>query len=264
MKFRKALAVVAMLFLGASLGLALLAFALPAPPSGYEMPISSAWPSQLPGSWTLWWLHQDFWDLTMGFAALAALFLLASVVVPKTPKGRIFHVPRAGRDIALLSALSGLILFAVFAFYSVVSTSVYDYPGPFLFAGYIYPYFTPYNSGIFAAMFNGQPSLWTSTGLTFGETGFAVLTVASACVLVYWLGGGILNALGDAVTLFAAPVGVAFEVAMLLFAPSQMPVHAMKFLGPLSDLLTNWFVFVIASGLLALGLVQRRSGLCQA
>lgn len=242
----KALAVVVMLFLGASLGLALLAFALPTPASAY---------------WMFSWLDQDFWDLAMGSAALAVLFLIASVFVPKMPKDRNLHVPRAVRDIALLGALSGLILFAVFAFYSVVSTSVLDYPGPFLFAGYIYPRFMPYNSGIFATMFNGHPSLWTSTGLTFGETGFAVLTMASACVLVYWLGDGVLNALGRAVAFFAAPVAVAFEVAMLLFAPSQMPVHATKFLGPLSDLLTNWFVLVIASGLLALGLVHRRLGL---
>ena len=192
--------------------------------------------------------YQGYRDLAMGFAVLAALFLLAAVVIPRLPRDSRFSVPRAVRDIALLGAIAGLVVFAVFVFLDIVTTL--ETPGPFVFHNLLSANVKYYTHG----------GSFYSNLETFGETAFAVFVVATSCAFVYRLREGVLTALGKAVALFAAPALIVFEIALLLFTPVNMPIFAAKFLdgSPLAGILTNWFVLVISSGLFALGLTHRR------
>lgn len=266
------LLVVVVVLLAASLVLALLALLVPPPtdplPSYvWQCPPPSTWhighncwkvllhdPSQtaVESYSVLLLLHQGYGDLAVGFGALAALYLLALVLVPRVPRGPHVPVPRAVRDVALLGALAGLVVFAVFVFLDVVTTPVLT-PGPFIFRNLLSANVGYYTHG---------GTFYYDLG-AFGKAAFAVFAVASSCAFIYRLSGGVTTALGKTVTLFAAPVLTGFEIALILFTPVNMPIQATEFLRGtlLAGILTNWFVLVISAGLFALGLTHRRLGL---
>ncbi|MGP8124324.1 MAG: hypothetical protein ACLQEQ_00405 [Nitrososphaerales archaeon] len=200
------------------------------------------------------WTYQTYGDLAAGFLAAACLSLLAQVFVQRMSKGPKISVPRPFRDVALLGALAGLAMFAVCAFMDVVSTNPADIPNPLLFSKLLGADWTYYLN---LYLLSGRSSLEA-----FGRTAFATFVVAVSGVFVYRLEEGVIIALAKTVTMFAAPVLIAFEAVLLLFTPVNMPIHVSALLDGtfLAGLLTNWFVLVVSSALLVLGLTHRRLG----
>ncbi|MGP8124323.1 MAG: hypothetical protein ACLQEQ_00400 [Nitrososphaerales archaeon] len=198
------------------------------------------------------WCSQTCADVAIGLATLAVLFYFMSVVAQRVKRlDRRLPVPRPIRDLALLGAVSGLAIFALLAFLDVVTTPI-RIPGPLIL------------SNVLSAnvhYYGGPPPI--SLLETIGQEGFGAFIAATCCVFVYRLTEGVWTALGKALALFAAPVLVAFEVALLVFTPINMPIQATEFLvgSPLGAVLTNWFVLVVSSGLFVLGLARSRLGL---
>ncbi|MGD0146419.1 MAG: hypothetical protein ABSB53_06185 [Nitrososphaerales archaeon] len=221
-------------------------------------------------------LFRGYGPLAIGFAALADLVVIVEVAGPKMPKGPKPSIHRAVRDTTLLGAVAGVfIFFSIFVLYDIASTSPNDRPNPLLVLGpnecpgpasvccpnavclnHYYVYMT-------TAFFAHEGPPHPVVPLTFGEAGFVLLTAATLCVFVYRLNGkeDLLTALTRTVTLFAAPVIVAFEFVLLIFIPTTMSSRVTNFLigTALEKILTNWFVLVIASGLFVLELAHRRS-----
>jgi hypothetical protein len=202
------------------------------------------------------WLYQSYGDLSMGFAAVAALFLLAPVVVPRIPKGPEVPVPRIVRVVVLVGALAGLAVYASMAIvllFSFNPATVASF-GPLILGSYYDAHWVNLN------LVSGPYSLET-----IGQNAFIFLLASTLCIFVFRLREGVSTALEKAVTLLAAPAAMAYEIGLLLFGSFYMPVHATRFLALnpyTSAIVTNWFVLIVASSLTLLGAkrwVQRKA-----
>jgi hypothetical protein len=81
--------------------------------------------------------------------------------------------------------------------------------------------------------------------------------------MAYFLDRGILRAFKETLRFFVLPALMIFELGLLFVDTKEMTLHATLFLAstPLSGILTNWFVFVVSSGLFAIELAHKRLGL---
>lgn len=205
------------------------------------------------------WISQSYVDLAMGFAALTALLFLISALSPRVPRSREIsvRVPRFVKDAVLLSVAIGLTLIAISTIDGIIEgTQPWDVPPAFLFSDFLIDNFWKWPRHPVAPIlepFFGDP-------IAIGETIIAMFGLMSLGMLVYWLEEGISTALRKTITFFSAPVIVIYELATLLFVPYEMPIYISYFTSsyPLGVILTNWFVLVIATGLLVLGLLHRR------
>jgi hypothetical protein len=78
--------------------------------------------------------------------------------------------------------------------------------------------------------------------------------------MTYFLDRGISNAFKDTLRFFIFPALMIFELWLLLVDTQEMPLRVTMFLAstPLSGILTNWFVFVVSSGLFIIEILRKR------
>jgi hypothetical protein len=200
----------------------------------------------------LTWSSQSVEELALGVLTLALLLIFLSFVATELERfdWRI-PVPRAVRYIGLGGAISGLVVFAALAFADVISIGDHnlDVMGPLILRSFYVAHVIDLNH--VPGPFNID---------VIGKNATVALVGSISCMLVYRLEQGVLTALSKAVTLFAAPAVMIFEIGLLLFGPATMPLQAANFLvgSPLAGILTNWFLLVVSSGLYALELANRR------
>ena len=217
---KRILVLIVVLFLLASLAWALFYFIAPAPTP---------------------WLHRTYGQIAVSFAALAVLSSLMFVAVPRPRRfSRKFAVPRAIRDIALIVFIVSISIFAIFAYITATSHNMSTSRAA------LFAFYSEFPAGHYL----------------FGVFGFAFFASASLCLMVYSLDRGIQRAFEDTLQFFVFPALMAFELGLLFVDTKEMPLHVMLFLAstPLAGILTNWFVFVVSSGLFAIGLAHRRLG----
>lgn len=199
-----------------------------------------------------YWVFRTYQDLSAALLALAVFLYFLPAVTRRFSKGRTFPIPRPLKDIALLMAASGTVVFAVCVFMDVVSTNPADVPNPLLLGTQLGANWTYY---LDRYLLSGTSSLEV-----FGRIAFLSFALASSGAFVYRLGEGVAVAFAKALALFAAPLLIAFETILLLFTPVNMPIHVSALLvgTPLADVFTNWFVLVISTGVFACGLSRSR------
>jgi hypothetical protein len=183
------------------------------------------------------WLHQTYGQIAVSFAALTVLFSLMFVAVPRLRRfDRKYAVSHTIRVISLISFMVSVIAFAIFGYITATSHN---------------------NSASLAALLAFRSVF--PIGM-FGVFGLMLFACAFICLMVYFLDKGSLRAFKDAMRFFVFPALMVFELWLLLVDTKEMPLHVTMFLGstPLSGVLTNWFVFVVSSGLVALGLAYKR------
>jgi hypothetical protein len=214
-------------------------------------------PDALYWSRILFWSYQSLEDIIMGFATLALLLIfLSSVAKELKPLSRArwrTPVRRAIKGIGLVGAVSGLAVFATLAFADVISIGG---PNLYLMGPLILRDF--YVTHVIDLVYAPGPFNINIIGVN----ATVALSVAISCMLVYRLEQGILTALSKAFTLVGAPAVMIFEIGLLLFGPATMPLQATNYLvgSPLANLLTNWFLLVVSSGLFAIGLAHKKLG----
>jgi len=199
------------------------------------------------------WLAQSVEDLGLGFAALAILLILLSFFNSelktfdlKVPLSRTFRV------IGLVGGTSAMGVFAALGIANDISIGGgnLNLIGPLILRNLYVAHVIDLNH--IPGIFNISVIGWNAT---------VALSLSILFMAVYRLEQGILTAFWKSVTLFAAPAVMAFEIGLLLFGPSTMPLQATNFLigTPLASVLTNWFLLVVSSGLFVLGLASRRA-----
>jgi len=209
-------------------------------------------PDPLYASRILAWSFQSSVDLGMGFATLALLLIFLPFVA-KVLKPFDWKAParRSIRGIGIVGAGLGLAAFAAFAFANDISIGRenLDLMGPLILRDFYVAHVI--NLGVAPGPFNIR---------VIGVNATVALSIAISCILVYRLEQGVLTALTKAFTLFAAPAVMVFEIGLLLFGPSTMPLQATNLLigSPLASLLTNWFLLVVSSGIFAIGLAHKQ------
>ena len=195
------------------------------------------------------WSSQSCADVALALGTASALTPLVFAVLPRLRKAdRKVAIPGLFRTIAFVGCAGGLSVFAALAFLDIVSTPIRT-PGPLVLGSVL---------GANVKYFGGPPSLsWLET---MGRDGFEAFVAATICSFVVLVRDGILAGLGRAVVFFAAPVIIVFETALLIFTPINMTIHATQFLSgtALGDLFTNWYVFVLSSWFLFVGLASKR------
>ena len=200
----------------------------------------------------LTWSVQSLDKLGMGFLAMALLLVLLSFVAPELKQLDVrVHAPRVLKRVSLVGAVSGLLFFAVLAFADVISigNANLDLLGPLVLHNFYVAHVIDLNH---------TPGPFNIN--VIGENATVALSVAILFMFVYRLEQGALTALSKAITLFAAPAVMVFEIGLLLFGPATMSLQATNILigSPLAAILTNWFLLVISSGLFAMGLARRK------
>jgi hypothetical protein len=201
----------------------------------------------------LTWSYQSLEELALGLMTLALLLIFLSLVATELKRfDRWIPVPRAVRYIGLGGAMLGLVVFAALAFVDVISIggSNLDVIGPLILRNFYVAHVIDLNHA--PGPFNID---------VIGKNATVALAGSIPCMFVYRLEQGVLTALTKAVTLFAAPAAMAFEIGLLLFGPITMPLQVTNFLvnvPPLAGILTNWFLLVVSSGLFVLELANRR------
>ena len=181
------------------------------------------------------------YDSYLGTATgLAVVSLLCFLALSKfsLPKGPRLRVPRVIRDVALLGAASGLVIFSAFVCEGLSPSDTY--------------FFEIHHPGIMS---------------NFGLYGFACFAFACICSAVYLFDKGVVIAFLDAFLFLACPVLVVYELH-LLFAPtggfwamweqaaqflSRIPLYGVTNLG---YVVTNWFLLVVSLGFFTLGLAH--------
>ncbi|MGP8125110.1 MAG: hypothetical protein ACLQEQ_04475 [Nitrososphaerales archaeon] len=201
------------------------------------------------------WSSQGSADVAMGFATLAVLLLFVTVFAKKLKRfDRKINAPRPIRDVGRIGAMSGLGVFAVLAFADDASIGAGNLSlmGPLILRNFYVNH---------VLNLNNVPGPFNIS--VIGEIAFIALSVAISFRLVCRLEQGVLTAFSQAVTLFAAPAVMVFEMGLFIFGPITMPLQVANILlgTPLAGILTNWFVLVVSSGLFALGLSHKRLGL---
>lgn len=185
------------------------------------------------------WLHQTYSQIAISFAALAILSFLVFVDVP-TPKRfyRKFAVPSMIRGIALLGSVVSTIIFAIFGYLTATS----------------------HNNSASREALVAFYSKFPEGNYLFGVFGLAFFALASICLMTYFLDRGISSAFKDTLRFFIFPALMIFELWLLLVDTQEMPLRVTMFLAstPLSGILTNWFVFVVSSGLFVIEILRKR------
>ncbi|MGD0477931.1 MAG: hypothetical protein ABSB29_07180 [Nitrososphaerales archaeon] len=202
----------------------------------------------------LTWSFQSSVDLGMGFATLALLLVfLPSVAQVLKPLDWRAPARRTIKGIGLIGAVSGLAVFAAFAFADAISIGGPNLRlmGPLILRNFYLAH---------AIDLNHAPGPFNIH--VIGVNATVALSVAISFILVYRLEQGLFTALSKAFTLFAAPAVMVFEIGLLFFGPFTMPLQAANFLvgSPLASILTNWFLLVVSSGLFAIGLAHKKLG----
>ncbi len=185
------------------------------------------------------WLHQTYSQIAISFAALAIMSFLMFVTVP-TPKMfcQKFVEPRVIRGIALLGSILSTIIFAIFGYITATS----------------------HNNSASREALVAFYSEFPEGHYLFGVFGLAFFAFASICLMTYLLDRGMLTAFKDTLRFFIFPVIMIFELWLLLVDTQEMPLRVTMFLAstPLSGILTNWFVFVVSSGLFVIEILPER------
>jgi len=190
------------------------------------------------------WLHQTYGQIAVSFVALAVLSSLLFVAASRLSRVRRKSVVSLTiKDIALLSFVASVIVFSIFAYITATSS---------------------YISASRAALLAFYLEFPAGTGhYIFGVFGFAFFVFASLGLMTYFLDRGILGAFKDTLRFFVFPALMVYELWLLLVDTKEMPLHVTLFLAgtPLAGIVTNWFVFVVSSGLFVIGLAHKRLGL---
>src|SRR5208283_1409093 len=185
------------------------------------------------------WLYQTYSQIAISFTALAILSFLVFVDVP-TPKRfyRKFAVPSMIRGIALLGSVVSTIIFAIFGYLTATS----------------------HNNSASREALVAFYSKFPEGNYLFGVFGLAFFALASICLMTYFLDRGISSAFKDLLRFFIFPALMIFELWRLLVDTQEMPLRVTMFLAstPLSGILTNWFVFVVSSGLFVIEILRKR------
>jgi hypothetical protein len=170
--------------------------------------------------------------------------------------------------VKVLAALALVVGFLLFAFWAMVD----------LLGGYLGPGYTISTYPTISAIYHAIGSNHIVTFDTQGVMGFLSFSVAALGFVALRVHCGIGTAVRQGIAFFAAPMLVAFELALWNAAPLDMYWHvttfaswslgkypaAVEFAGlsvPWAGnvyLLSNWFVLAAACGLLALGILTRR------
>jgi hypothetical protein len=203
---------------------------------------------------------------TLALLSLSLLLLRLSRRSAPPVLKREVKLPGPVRALAILTMLGGLFVFAFWATVDLLS-GYHSFPA-YAFSSY------PLTFAIYKSIGLGALSI-PDKNRTIGLVAF-VVAVSSFVALRSERGIGV--AAKDGVLFFAAPALMVFELALLHFAPAEMYWHATKLLPWSLDryltseqflelmrppfrfawggniyLLSNWFVLLAASGLLALG-----------
>jgi hypothetical protein len=187
------------------------------------------------------WLHQTIGQVAVSFVALAVLCSFMFTYVPTTSRlNRKFAVPRAIRRIALLGFFVSAITFSFFGFITATSHNVHV------------------SRAILLEFYHAFPE----GNFLFGVFGLAFFLSSSLCLMAYFLDRGTDRAFNDTLRFFVFPALMVFELFLFLVDTKEMPIHVTMFLAstPLADVLTNWFVFVVSSGLFFIGLAHKKLG----
>jgi hypothetical protein len=187
------------------------------------------------------WLHQTIEQIAVSFLALAVLSAFMVPVIARTRRfDRKVAVPNAIKAIALIGFVVSTIGFAIFGY--VTATSHYNSWS----RSFLVSYYSTFPIGTFF----------------FGVVGFAFFVSASLCLLAYFLEKGKMGAFKETLLFFVFPALIIYELWLSLADPVEMPIHVTMFLSstPLAGILTNWFIFVVSSGLFVLGLAHKKLG----
>jgi len=215
-------------------------------------------PTTLPTSSNLYWFRVLTWssesleDLSMGFAALAVFLILLSFVAADLRRFDVgFHLNRVVRMASLVCALSAIGVFLTLAIADDISIGGMnlDLIGPLVLRDLYVAHVIDLNH--VQGIFNINVIGWNAT---------VAVSTAILFMFVYRVNQGILTAIWKAITLFASPAVMAFEIGLLLFGPSTMTLQVTNYLigSPLASILTNWFLLVVSAGLFMLGLTTRK------
>ncbi len=202
-----------------------------------------------------YWLYLSCGRLSVDFALLALMIIIVPFVTEKLRKIRDLKValPLIVKDMGLLLAVSGLLVFSVFAFIDVFSVKPNGLD-PFLLPDLFNTNVQNFNTYIRTL---GSTTLYGLRALTF-------MSLSSIGIFIYRLDQGMLVSARKTFTQFAAPVVVIFEACLLMFAPNTMTYQVINFLlkGTLQgEILTNWLVLILASYFTLLGFARFRQWL---
>lgn len=202
------------------------------------------------------------------------LVAVAALVIPALNRSlRFFRrrvtLPLPARVLALLVMTAGLLIFAFWTTVDLLS-GYNSFPS---YAFLVHPYLaTIYrDSGLEAVSIPDKNRV----------LGFVSFCTSVLAFMALRLGSGIGRALRDGIFFFAAPLVIAFEIALLCYAPLEMYWHVAAFapwslgryITPVEFeqvmhsqyqftwagnvyLLSNWFALLAASGLLVLGVAR--------
>lgn len=173
---------------------------------------------------------------------MAVLSSLIFVAVPtQTRFDRKLALPTAARIIALIVLMASTVIFAVFGYITATSHNV------------------PPSRVALLAFYHAFPE----GNYLFGVFGLAFFISASLCLMAYLLNRGSLRALKDTMRFFVLPALIIFELFLLFADTHEMPIRVTMFLAstPISDILTNWVIFVVSSGLFVIALAHRKLGI---
>jgi hypothetical protein len=185
------------------------------------------------------WLHLTIYQIAISFIALAVLSIFISPVVRKLRRfDQKFAVPNRYKFIARIGFGVAVVVFAIFGYVTATSHDN-SWSRSFLVAFY--------------AIFPGG-------AFFFGVLGFTFFVSATLCLLTSLLERGTINALTETFRFFVFPAIMVFELWLSLSDTAEMSIHATLFLSytPLTGIVTNWFVFVVSTGLFALGLAYKK------
>jgi len=181
-------------------------------------------------------LFKSYAQISEGFAALALLFpLLTSPTIVKRLDFSWLHRPLAPRFPRRLLVPLVLVGASIFALFAIVDATYYD--------------------TIFSRTFVN--AIAVNSSYYYGVISFGTWF---ATVALLTLRRGFLGAM----KVFGLPAILFLEAVLLVFLPRAMPIHVTQFANwsaGVIDLVSNWFVLMIASFLFILGLTYKKLGL---
>ncbi len=181
-------------------------------------------------------LFKSYAQISEGFAALALLFpLLTSPTIVKRLDFSWLHRPLAPRFPRRLLVPLVLVGASIFALFAIVDATYYD--------------------TVFSRTFVN--AIAVNSSYYYGVISFGTWF---ATVALLTLRRGFLGAM----KVFGLPAILFLEAVLLMFLPRAMPIHVTQFANwsaGVIDLVSNWFVLMIASFLFILGLTYKKLGL---
>jgi len=192
--------------------------------------------------------YMTFLQVAEGVLVVAIFILMLGVRLPSS-FDKTFRLPT-------LVKLSVVIVAVVLSFFYLLAvvTDMLQLDGSYLASGrislaeylvvnryfeYLRPYFGPW----------------------LGLSAFILVFGATICVVLFRLDKGLYESLRNTLTFFTFPMVLILQVSLLILGRQEMAIHVTDFVaGSIGgvDLVSNWFVLVVVSGLFVVGLTCRR------